>query len=393
MKHILVSLEGRIEIGPDMQLRTRAPHAHASFWADLVHQGARIHILGRVSRTSLPGAELLAENFVVHPIPEIGRLRNWPALLGALFRLRHLFRKLDVVTFVRLPGLVGFVVGFMSFVHRRPLLVHIVGDPREAGLAAAPRWTGRVVAYLFFRATRILAKRSTAAFYVNPEDLARIYPPSEGAIAYRKRNVNLLRIKTIPQPKVDFRDKLVIFTAGTHEQMYKGHDVLIQAASALTARGRDVVVRIAGDGRYHSALEQMAAEIRPRPVVEFLGHLAGSESLQQEMQHADLFVLPSRTEGYPRVLVEAMALGLPCLATSVGAVSELLPQELLVPPDDPLAIADAVERFIGARKLLASAASACHRIGIQQLEEQRRDDQLFARILAETMNLSTPLTR
>jgi glycosyltransferase involved in cell wall biosynthesis len=74
-------------------------------------------------------------------------------------------------------------------------------------------------------------------------------------------------------------------------------------------------------------------------VVEFVGSLPPGESVYRELRKADLFVLPSRTEGLPRALIEAMAVGLPCIATGVGGIPELLDPEDLVSPGDVTGLA------------------------------------------------------
>src|SRR5207247_3533876 len=72
--------------------------------------------------------------------------------------------------------------------------------------------------------------------------------------------------------------------------------------------------------------------------VEFLGQL-DREGVQRALDRADVFVLPSLTEGLPRALLEAMARGLPAVATTVGGIPELLPADWLVPPRNAVALA------------------------------------------------------
>ena len=74
------------------------------------------------------------------------------------------------------------------------------------------------------------------------------------------------------------------------------------------------------------------------------------------LEDADLFVMPSRTEGLPRALLEAMAKGLPCVASRVGGIPELLSEEALVAPDDPAALAAAIARFAHTPALMDAEA-------------------------------------
>jgi phosphatidylinositol alpha-1,6-mannosyltransferase len=76
--------------------------------------------------------------------------------------------------------------------------------------------------------------------------------------------------------------------------------------------------------------------------VRFAGLLPAGAAVRAELDAADLFVLPSRAEGLPRALIEAMARALPAIGSNVGGIPELLPADALVPPDDEQALAAAI---------------------------------------------------
>ena len=76
--------------------------------------------------------------------------------------------------------------------------------------------------------------------------------------------------------------------------------------------------------------------------VEFLGSVTAGEPVRRELDQADLFILPSRAEGVPRAMLEAMARGLPCIGSSIGGIPELLHEEDLVPADNPAALAKVI---------------------------------------------------
>jgi glycosyltransferase involved in cell wall biosynthesis len=101
-------------------------------------------------------------------------------------------------------------------------------------------------------------------------------------------------------------------------------------------------VKIAGEGGLREELERMCAELHLSESVEFLGFVDDTESL---LKGAGVFVMSSRWEGLPISLLQAVALGVPVVATSVGANRELLRSGetgRLVPPEDPAALADAI---------------------------------------------------
>jgi glycosyltransferase involved in cell wall biosynthesis len=81
--------------------------------------------------------------------------------------------------------------------------------------------------------------------------------------------------------------------------------------------------------------------------VSFAGNLPAGAPVRRMLDAADMFVLPSRTEGLPRALIEAMARGLPCVATDVGGIPELLVSEDLVPAGDAMSLAAKLMSVLG----------------------------------------------
>ena len=125
----------------------------------------------------------------------------------------------------------------------------------------------------------------------------------------------------------------------------KGLSYLLEALRLAKEQGlRDWVWRVIGDGPMRPRLEEQARELGLADQVEFTGWLP-FEQIPGEMQSADVFVLPSNVEGMPLVLLQAMAAGLPVIATRVpGSVDLVEPQQngLIVPPKDPAALARAL---------------------------------------------------
>jgi glycosyltransferase involved in cell wall biosynthesis len=80
--------------------------------------------------------------------------------------------------------------------------------------------------------------------------------------------------------------------------------------------------------------------------VAFRGQLTAGEAVRAELDRADLFVLPSRQEGLPRAMIEAMARALPCIGSTVGGIPELLPAEDMVPSNDVNALAQKIAEVI-----------------------------------------------
>jgi len=148
----------------------------------------------------------------------------------------------------------------------------------------------------------------------------------------------------------------------------KGFDVLLEAVALLRDRGLDLEVVIAGeDGNEVNAVRRLVSTLGLEASVTFLGPLSQAELLR-EYRRSSLFALACRVgedgdrDGIPNVLVEAMAAGLPVVSTTISGIPELITDEetgLLVPPEDPQALADAIDRLttdVDLRQRLAVAA-------------------------------------
>lgn len=99
----------------------------------------------------------------------------------------------------------------------------------------------------------------------------------------------------------------------------KGYDLLLIAFSDVRRQHPDLRLRIVGDGPVRAELETQAATLDLWKAVEFLGS-ADVSRVRDEMAQADMFVITSRDEGLPRTLLEAVAAGLPVVATAVGGI-------------------------------------------------------------------------
>lgn len=137
----------------------------------------------------------------------------------------------------------------------------------------------------------------------------------------------------------------------------KGHDVLLRAAVAVLRPHPDARFRLVGDGPLRATLEEDARTLGIRDRVDFLGHRDDVPAL---LGSSDLFAFPSLMEAFPNGVMEAMAAGLPIVATDVGGIPELIDHGRngwLVPPGDSSALAEGIVRLLGRRDL----AEACGR--------------------------------
>jgi glycosyltransferase involved in cell wall biosynthesis len=152
-------------------------------------------------------------------------------------------------------------------------------------------------------------------------------------------------------------DETVIGTVG-HLNRQKGHDLLIGALADLVRQGVSARLVIAGRGRLRKKLEALAAEHDVAKHVVFAGLV---DDVPRLLRAFDVFAFPSRWEGFGIALAEAMAAGLPVVASRTGGIAEIVEDGgsgLLAPVGDRRALAEALGRVLRepdlARRLAAS---------------------------------------
>jgi glycosyltransferase involved in cell wall biosynthesis len=177
----------------------------------------------------------------------------------------------------------------------------------------------------------------------------------------------------------------LLFVGNLEPQQHKGFPTLLRALEHLNGRRRDWQLDVIGDGPERSPYEAAAAALDLRESVIF--HGSQPKTVVAKMMRAvDLLVQPSRVETFGTVIVEALASGLPVVATTAGAMPELVDGQggRLVPPDDPVALATTLDEVLDDldafdREAIADATHA--RYGVAAVGRQL--SRIYEAALAE----------
>jgi glycosyltransferase involved in cell wall biosynthesis len=162
----------------------------------------------------------------------------------------------------------------------------------------------------------------------------------------------------------------------------KGHRYLLDAVKTLLDRGETITLDIVGDGPLRAPLEQQAHDLGIAPSIGFSGRLE-RQDVAMKMREADVFVLPSLWETQGCVLLEAMASGIPSVATRVGGTPEVVDHTsgVLVEPQSSTALADGINEVIhahGRYQRQAMHARALDRYGYAAIAEAWTEVYTFA---------------
>ena len=201
------------------------------------------------------------------------------------------------------------------------------------------------LAYRF--ATRIVANSPAAVKMLEAEGVKlsdiSLIPNGVDMAAYKPR-----------EPRGSIRE--VVTVANLRPE--KSHETLIAAAAALAPSHPALRFAVVGDGSRLAELQALARARGVERIVDFLGH---REDVPALLAAADLFVLPSRSEAFPNSVIEAMAAGLPVIATGAGGLLDLVDNGrtgILVPPCDPDALGQAITSLV-------NDPARAHRLGAE----------------------------
>ena len=317
---------------------------------------------------------LRAENVVLRPLPFYdGLVTFYRRLPVALLHLYRTLPQCDVVN-LRIPTPFGVYAYALSKLLRKPLFLLVVGDLAGVSSSVKVNSPKRAAYKVYLAIEEWLQERMVAhaPSFVNGQALYQKYHRPD-------RRVLLTTTSTISDKDVIDRPDTGIGTTDRRPirlltvsriDPRKGLRYLPPAIDELVRRGHDVRLTIVGP-----TVGKMGAEERDRVVatadalgigdrIDFIGARTLPQVLALGREH-DLFVLPTLPgEGVPRVLLEAMASGMPIVVSDVAGVPTLVQHEingLLVPPAEPVAIADAVDRLIRDGDLRRRLVSIAHR--------------------------------
>ncbi len=189
----------------------------------------------------------------------------------------------------------------------------------------------------------------------------QMYGVPENKVAYVPNGKDVYSLeKTLKKMdgkrKMGFSPEEVILCCVARLYKFKGQEYLIKAMPKIIAENQNAKLVLVGDGIMRKELEEICAKLKITERVLFLGE---RKDVLDILTAADLFVFPSLREGMPGALMEAMAAGLPVIATNIDGNKELVEDGkngILVPVQDSEALANAVNKLLGDENMMRNLA-------------------------------------
>lgn len=348
--------------------RQNFPKGH---WAEALDVFPAITVAARIRRADKVeqlGPSLPAAVKVIEFPYFVGLFQAFTKMPGLVMAARRCAYQADICV-LRGPGMLSMLVWAWLKVRRRPYAVEVLGDLEEV-LAINRRpllsWARLIVRSL----VRRICRGASAVLYVS-RALETKYPPSASAFNVVASDVRMSRADfREPRELAGPPERLVLVHVGNMEQIYKGHDTMIRALALCRERGLNVELHFVGDGRERSSFEKLVNELGVENEAIFEGAIGWGPALFTQLDRAHLFVFPSRTEAMGKALIEAMARGLPVIASRVGGIPELVDDDMLIAPGDPESLANRIAAVATDHRKLNSMAQRCYENAMRFTDER-----------------------
>ena len=300
--------------------------------------------------SKLPEREIIDGFNVYHPryfvMPKIGRsLYGFLFTMSLLPKIKKLYKELK---FDMILSTWAYPDAFGSYLIAKALKKSIVIKIHGTDINLYTRYFLRrkMIAWALSNSDKTISVSDALK-----EEITKIGVPSNKIVVI-PNGINTELFK--PMDQLECRrvvglplDKKIILYAGNFEYV-KGVDMLIDAFGGLLQLRDDTLLVLLGDGSFYKKLREKAEVFNMESRVIFAGRIK-HDAMRYYMNASDVFCLPSRSEGCPNVVLEAMACGKPVVATKVGGIPELVSDSnfgILVTPENPRYLTDALKEAL-----------------------------------------------
>lgn len=214
---------------------------------------------------------------------------------------------------------------------------------------------GKIVAPYMEHMTKKIISKSKYVYYVTTEFLQKRYPTKGKTVSCSNVVIDLpdnsiLEKRIIKIKKNNLLNKIVIGTAASIDTRYKGQEYMIRAISILKKNGYNIEYRLAGGHNRadnNTFLADLANRLGVSENVVFLGNLDKNKILRF-YDELDFYIQPSKQEGLPRAVIEAMSRGCPCIGANLAGIPELIQKEFLFKKGNVESLIKVFKRMINA---------------------------------------------
>ncbi|EEV38224.1 hypothetical protein ECBG_00493 [Enterococcus casseliflavus EC20] len=270
------------------------------------------------------------ENVTFVKIPDFKNIRSFYKIEQAKSIIKYNVMKSDAVI-ARMPSSIGELSIKYAKKYNKPYLIEVVACPWDSF------WNhsivGKIIAPFEYLKLKRITQRSKYVIYVTSEFLQRRYPTNGketncSNVSLIKQSEFALSNRLSKIRNLNLNGKVVIGTVGAVDVKYKGQQYVIEALGKMRKNGlSNFEYQLVGGGN-QAFLKRKAEEFGVADKVKFVGSIK-HEDVFNWMESLDIYIQPSKQEGLPRALIEAMSCGLPCYGSETAGIPELLDSSCL----------------------------------------------------------------
>ena len=299
--NVIVNCEFRFYQTPDGNVWTPSSFKY-DFWLRYAAVFEQVTVVARIKQVSEVSPDWLQANgkqVNFHALPHYIGLKALIFALPRLIKSLLAVIKLDGLLLFRVPSQTATIATWL-LKKNRSYAVEVIGDPYDVfstgvgGKIAAP-----ILKAFSKRTLQKQCQQALGASYVTQYYLQQRYPPGKNTITSFYSSIMLDESQIVDAPRIYQQAARKLVFVGSLEQMYKAPDILLQAFASLVNTDNTYQLTMIGAGQHLSELKAQAQHLNIQDNVAFVGEIKSNEVINY-LSQADLFVLPSRTEGLPR---------------------------------------------------------------------------------------------
>ena len=254
---------------------------------------------------------------------------------------------------IRLPSLIGFLAMYITLKKQKKNIIELVGCPLDSYKYLG--FKGKIIALPLYWLTKYLVKKAHSVLYVTQSFLQKRYPTKTPLnIGCSDVDIEIIsdtlenRLKKLNVTKKYIKIGMI----GSLEATYKGYDTVIKALSILKKRSKlDFKLELVGGGA-STHINKLLSKSIVKDYVTIIGTLSHPKGVFDWLDDIDIYLHPSRTEGLPRSLVEAMSRGCACIGSNVGGIPELIAPQYLHEKNDVNELSKLIEKLFNTIRLI-----------------------------------------
>lgn len=263
---------------------------------------------------------------------------------ASIWRILTLLESREHYLIIRTPGILAYLVSLICILRNKSFSLEVVTNPeQEARHSTNNKLINYALFIIFGFIFRMQLYFSNFVSFVTEHEiqdqylkdnkkLSEKFNSSYSSITLPKElyaTIESLEERSRRYDQCD--DDIVLLFMGVLDRNFKGLDVFLKTIEKLPVNYKGIIV---GDGLLLKEYKELASKLGIYERVFFTGYIDSPQMKKEIMDHSDIFILSSRREGLPRVVIEAMSNGLPCICTNVSGVKELISSSMIYPVDD-----------------------------------------------------------